>query len=328
MPLLPVNPSPRQLQEAYDEGLEGWLFKTEDERRWEEFCGSLPSADDIFASIAGTSAAVDKALLYLSRNKYDPKAFSEENQTTGDCVSMGDRNARDTTRSVEIHIKNEPEEYFARGATEPTYGERGHTGQGMDPGRAAKFVRDYGFLVRQNYPELGLDLRKYNANIGIAWGRSGTPASVKAECKKHGVGQLVVPRTMEQVYDALANGYAGHSGQSWGTSAKTGSDGINRGPGPRWGHDMATVGYVKASAGIWKENVLIVPNSWGAWNQPNPVWLAHQDVLGPWIPGFIIISEDEYDRYFLGSGSIWFYSGINGFQRQKLPDYGAQKVWG
>ena len=324
MPSLSANPTPKELYDAHNEGMIDWIFDLDGQRQWEEFCASQPNPDDVLASIRGASQAIGRALLYLSRNKYDPGAFSKEAQTTGDCVSHGARNAVDVTRSVEIHIKNEPEEYFKRSATEPTYGCRGHGGPGMDPGRAAKFQRDVGWLVRKNYEGV-VDLSVYNSSIGSGWGRRGVPEAVQELCRLHNVGELVVPKNLEQAYDLLATGRAGHSGQSWGTSSKAPKDGINRGPGARWSHDMGTVGYDKTCE-IWKEPVFFIPNSWGDFNEVNPVWKSAQEILGPWIPGMIVISEEEYDRYFIRSGSIYFYSSIKGFPMQKLPNYGAQTV--
>lgn len=318
MPHFPLIPTPKAIQQAYEEGFEGWIWNTHVKHQWGNFCSELPTAATVLSQIKDSHKEHKRVLLYKSRTKYDPKAFEEEAQTTGDCVSMGDRNARDITRSVEIHIKGEPESYFKRGATEPTYGARGHGGQGMSPYAAAKFVRDVGFLVRQNYEGV-VNLSKYNSSIGTGWGRRGVPEAVKELCRQNNVGEYIVPETLENTLDCLANGYACHSGQNWGTSGKTGKDGINR-RSTGWNHDMATGGY-DLTREFFKEEIVFVHNSWGAWNQPNPVWLANQDVYGPWIPGTIIVPLDEYERYFVRSGSIYHYSNIKGFPAQTLPNW-------
>lgn len=404
MPHFPLIPTPQAIQQAYDEGFEGWLWNKQYEEEWNKFCAEQRDADTVFATIKDSHKDQPRALLYLSREKYDPGAFGEEDQTTGDCqpryalvrmadgslsriedisegdyvltpqgnvkkvtrlirkkrsksgtmmrvsfyndhrqlqatpdhliqikedgelkwveakdlrggdsvvrpshfipakvkhveekawndevfcidveddhafisdgfavhncTSHGSRNCRDTTRSVEIHIKGEPEEYFKRGATEPTYGARGHGGQGMDPARAARFERDEGWLVRQNYPGV-VDLSKYKSSIGANWGRRGVPEEVKALCRENNVGELVVPKNVGQTLDALANGYAAHSGQNWGTSSKQPKDGINR-KSASWSHDMATVGY-DISKEFFKEEVLFVANSWGCYDAKTEV---------------------------------------------------------
>ena len=82
---------------------------------------------------------------------------------------------------------------------------------------------------------------------------------------------------------------------------------------------MATVGFDQ-SGDIWDEVVVFVVNSWGNWNKRNSRW--DDDALGPWITGMMVIPINEYERYFVRSGSIDFYSRVNGFVMSHLPDYG------
>ena len=265
-----------------------------------------------------------RALLFRSREQFDPGAFGEESQTDGDCTSHGDRSARDTARCVEIHIKKEPERYEGRGATEPTYGSRGHSGAGMDPGLAARFVTEYGFMIRKNY--LGcIDLSQYNSSIGAQWGRSGPSPCVKSACKEHPVGQYVMPDTPNEALALFYNGFPCHSGQNIGFNVTPNSLGIyERGRRP-WNHDMATVGYDDTKE-IWPSRVYFVVNSWGAWNSQWEKWERDPDllkILGPPIVGMFTVDADIWETYFLGGQSIYFYSDITGFPMQKLPDYGT-----
>lgn len=327
MPLFPQNPTPEQLLATYNEGFEGWIWNKEVEKEWEAYWSGRQSLYSASPDIKDLHKKVKRALLWRYREKFDPGAFGQENQTTGDCVSHGSRNARDVTRATEVAM-GEPEIYYKRGATEPTYGARGHGGQGMDPTRATKFEMEFGFLFREVYKDankgLNLDLTKYNSNIGSNWGRSGVPQAVKDQCKLHNVGDNTRPTTGEEVMDLLASGRAGHSGQSWGTGSSTGADGINR-KSAGWNHDMATTGY-DVSGEFFKTPVIFVNNSWGSWNKPNPVWMANQDVYGPWCPGMIVMALEEYVRYFVRSGSIHFYSDIKGFPIRELP-YLDVEVW-
>lgn len=324
MPTLSPNPSPKELEQAYNEGLDAWLFHKEEQAEWEEFCSEQGDPDVALEAIKDTHKDVPRALCYLSREKYDPGAFGQEKQDGPDCTSHGDRSGYDCTRSVEIHIKGEAEEYLLRSVTEFGYGMRGSRGGGSSPGRLAKVKRDIGTLFRKNYVELGLDLSKYRYSIGANAGGRGFSEKVLEEAKKHPVGELIVPKSLDQVYDLLANGYCGHSGQQWACSSSQPADGINRKKGT-WNHDMATVGYDR-SCEIFKEAVFFVPQSWGEWCPPNKVWVQHQDVLGKYPTGMIVVPEDEYDRYFIRSGSIYFYGKVTGFPAQKLPNYGTQNI--
>lgn len=307
--------TPNAIWLAYEEGLPGCHHNQE---TLDEFWASQPDAyfTDACPHLAGTGTG-KRALLWRSRELYDPGAFGRESQTTGDCVSHGSRNARDTTRAVEIHIQKQPEEYFLRGATEPTYGARGHGGEGMDPARASRFERDTGWLYRQKYDGV-VDLSKYDSDIGSRWGRGGVPDEVKILCNKFKVGRFILPVLVSDCMDLMANGYAGHSGQSWGTGSLPSSDGLNRKKGS-WNHDMATVGYDDTKE-VFPETCFFVANSWGAWNQQNPKW--DERVLGPWIPGMIVVPADEYERYFIDSGSIFYYADIDGVPAKTLPDWG------
>lgn len=240
------------------------------------------------------------------------------------CTSHGDRYAYDVTRSVEIDIKKEPEEYKLRSCTEFGYGMRGSRGGGSSPAVLARAKRDYGTLFRQKYPELGIDLSRYTYSIGANWGGRGVPSTVKEEAKKHPVGELIIPKSIEQCLDLFANGYACHSGQQWACSSSQPSDGINTKKGT-WNHDMGSGGY-DISCEIWKEAVIFVAQSWEDWIAPNKVWIQHQDVLGKYPTGMIVCPIDEWERYFLKSGSIYFYGKITGFPAQALPHYGTQSV--
>ena len=316
----PHKPTPLELEQVYKEGFPGWIWNKQVEGEWNEFCSSLPDLYYLSPEIKDLHKTRPRALLFLARELYDPGAFADEAQTTGDCTSHGSRGARDITRAVEV-MNGQPELYYKRGATEPTYGARGKRGQGMDPARAARFETEYGFLFREIYKDvnkgINLDLSRYNANIGDNWGSSGVPESVKEVCKQYNVGQAIVPKTELEALDCFAAGYACHSGQSWGTKATQTSTGINRKSGS-WNHAMASGGYDLTSE-FFKEPVVFVHNSWSVWNDVNPVWKANEDVYGPWIPGTIVVSLDEWIKYFFGSGSIYFYSDIKSYPINQLP---------
>jgi len=306
--------APDRIAAAYEDGLPGWQFH-------EETMDALMADRKAmrFAEAALHLAGVGQgkmALLWRSREKYDPGAFGQESQTTGDCVSHGSRNAREVTRCVEIHIKREPEEFFLRTATEPTYGARGHGGQGMDPAKATRFERDFGFLFRQRYPFA--DLSRYDARIGSGWGRSGVPEAVKQQCRQHNVGQWVAPQTADESKDLLYAGYALHSGQNFGVKSSSDRRGIAV-PGSPWSHDMATVGY-DDTCEVYPVCVFLIANSWGLWNQRPKIW--PEDRYGPWPEGSFWVAEDVYARYFVGSRSIFAYCDIKGVPQKALPDYG------
>lgn len=308
------NPTPNELYRLYSDGFPGApVNPIERDRLISD--GNVRTASHISHLVEFNPGNGKRALLFCSREKFDPGAFAQESQTTGDCVSHGDRNATDTSRCVEIDVKGELERYAGRGATEPTYGYRGHSGQGMDPGRAARFVTEFGFMIRKDYPGC-INLSQYNSSVGSRWGASGPPACVRKACSEHPVGEYVTPDTPDEAMALFYNGFACHSGQNIGFSRTPNSQGIHERSGS-WNHDMATVGYDDTKE-FWPMRVYFVVNSWGVWNSQWNKWPFDTKV-----EGMITVHYDIWERYFLGGRSIYFYSDIKGFPVQKLPDYGT-----
>ena len=298
------------LLSAYEQGLTGYIESPRDKA---EFMESQPYQYFDEPNIKGSGAG-KRALLWGYTLKCDPNAF-EERQTTGDCVSHGSRGARDTTRASAIFARNEPFSWYKRGATEPTYGARGHGGQGMSPAKASKFERDVGFLARDKY-EFG-DLTKYNASYGIKWGSRGVPADVQKLCNRNKVGRITNVRTQEDLMDALVNGYAAHSGQyaAWDSTPK---GNIHRRARGGWSHDMAILGYDDTKT-HWPFRVWFIQNSWGRWNSPVQDWPADYP---PQPPGMIVTKAEDFD-VCVRNGDCWVYGDIDGYPPQKLPDYGT-----
>lgn len=302
--------TPFALMRAYDDGLNGYV---PDEREKQDFLGSQKYGFFNEPNIRGSGIG-KRALLWQYCLQLDPLAFTER-QTTSDCVSFGSRGARDVTRAVEILVKREPEAWFKRGATEPTYGARGHGGQGMSPARASRFERDAGFLARTDYDIV--DLSKYNSKIGERWGRNGVPKKVQDLCSQNKVGQITLVRTQEELMDAMYNGYAAHSGQSAGWAAAPNSKNVHP-RGRPWNHDMAVIGY-DSTKEYWPFTVWFIANSWGPWNQPVKDWPRDYP---PQVPGMIVTTAEDFD-VCVRSGDCWVYGSIDGYPPQHLPDYGA-----
>jgi len=315
-PLGVQPPKPAQLLAIYQAGFVGChVDPAEDERLFS--AGVLQTFSQACPHLRDLHKQADRQLapLFLAREQLDPGAFGDEAQTTGDCVSHGDRNARDVSRSVEIVSKGEPEIYFARGATEPTYGYRGHGGQGMNPARATEFVTRYGMMFRVDYPGL-VDLSRYDSSIGARWGRGGVPSAIREKCAEHPVGRYIVPESLEEACDLLAAGYACHSGQNVGFRSTPNSQGYHPIAG-RWNHDMATLG-MDLTKDVWPVPVVFVQNSWGDFNtQPTDRYQARN---WPRIPGAIVARADDWWELF---GTMYFYADVAGVPAKKLPDWGS-----
>ena len=312
--------TPENIKKLYEDGFQGApVDYAQHESLFED--GIVKTGIDIDHLVKTNPGKGKRAFLWRSREKFDPGAFGMEPQTRGSCVSHGSRSARDTTRCVEIHIKGESEEYYKRGATEPTYMARGHNSEGMVPAKAARFESEYGFLFREKYPFADLT----NLNERIANPRYLTD-ELKVKCKDHNVGEYLTPQKDDQAMALFYNGYSCHSGQNIGFKDNPNSKGIHERSGS-WNHDMATVGYDDTKE-IWDRRVYFVTNSWGRHNAQWSKWIndaTMQHILGSPITGMIVVDASVWEKYFLGGRSIYFYSDIKGFPTKNLPDYGAEE---
>jgi hypothetical protein len=296
---------------AYDEGLTGWIDSPRDRVRWQE-----SQRKPIYSEPNHMGSGEGKrALLWQYVRKLDPLSFTEV-QTTGDCVSHGSRNARDCTRAVQVLLQQKPESFITRGATEPTYGARGHRGEGMVPASASAFEHEVGFLIRKKYDPV--NLMKYDGSIGAKWGAGGVPRDVADLCRENKVGIIRQITTVRDAIDALANGYGIHSGQYAKWAGSPNSQNIHaRLPGG-WAHDMATVGYDDTKE-FWPFTVFFIQNSWGPWNQPVKDWPSS---FPEQVPGMIVTTAQDW-AVCVTDGDCWAYGNVDGFPPQKLPDYGA-----
>lgn len=303
--------STEELVRAYEAG--GFAGYVPSPRDKEEFLATNPVRT--FSSPG--SGKGKRALLWGYVLQLDPTAFTER-QTTGDCVSHGSRNARDCSRAVSLLVKGEPYSWFRRTATEPTYGARGHGGQGMSPARASRFERDTGFLARDNFPGL-VDLTTYDSRIGTNWGaQGGVPKAVQELCSRNKVGTIALIKSMDDAMDALFNGYGIHSGQMAAWSSKPSGKNIHPRTSPGWAHDMATVGYDDTKT-FWPFRVWFIANSWAKWNTPVPNWPADYP---PQVPGMIVTDDAGYSTC-VEAEDIWAYSDVQGFPARELPDLGT-----
>lgn len=296
---------------AYNDGLQGWIDSPRDRVLFQE-SQDRPTYSE--PNMVGSGEG-KKALLYAYYRQLDPLAFTEV-QTTGDCVAHGSRNARDCTRATQILIGGEPKAFVSRSATEPTYGARGHGGEGMVPARASMFERDKGFVLRKKIG--ATDLSKYNGALGAKWGTAGIPSEVLEECRKSKVGIIRQLTSVRDAMDCLANGYAIHSGQYAKWSSRPNKQHIHPREAGGWAHDMATVGFDDTKT-FWPFTVFFVANSWGPWNQLPTDW---PEDYPPPVPGMIVTKADDW-AVCVENGDCWAYGNVDGFPPNRLPDLGA-----
>lgn len=303
--------NPVSMLAAYEDGLQGYIDSA---RERGLFAESQKQSVYSEPNTAGSGKG-QRALLWPYTQALDKLSFTER-QHCGDCTSQASRNARDTTRAVQILVEKRPEDFVVRGATEPTYGARGHGGEGMSPARAARFENETGFLLRKKYD--AVDLSAYNCRIGTSWGSGGVPENIKALCRQNKVGIIRQITRIDDAIDALFNGYCLTSGQYASWSPTPNKEHIHpRTPGG-WSHAMATVG-MDFTRKFWPFDVFFIQNSWGPWNRAPSEW---PDDYPPWVPGMIVTKASDWE-VCVRSQDCYAYGSVDGFPPQKLPDYGT-----
>ena len=298
--------TPQEIHEAYENGLPGASCNPEDLRK---LLGELPMP--LFGAAAyhlDYTGEGKLSLPFKSLLKFVPNFGPSEAQTTGDCVSMSTRNAIDITRSVEIDIKGEAEEFKARGATEGIYQSRGHRGQGMSCSESARYVtKAGGLLIRKDYGDV--DLSEYKSSLGA---NHRIPDSVYLkEAHKHPIRTTSLVATVEEARDALANGYGLSCCSDVGFSSSRDENGIARRKGS-WSHAMAWIACDDTHE-IYDESLFLIANSWGKWNggpkrhgQPDgSFWIREKDA-----------------RSILNARGSFAFSDVKGFPARQLPQYG------
>jgi hypothetical protein len=280
-------------------------------------------------------------------------------QVVGDCVSHSEKNAVLQTMCCDI-VSEQPDEKtgiyegvpevspegIANGvlSTEAIYWHRGYSGHGWFCSAAAEtVVKKSGFVLRQNYHDLGFDLTQYsNRNISL-YGANAPSEKVLAVTKQHLVHDMAEASTAEAIRDFLANGYGVASCGSEGFSNERDQYGVSE-KTKSWAHAIGVMGVddrdvIKQLVG---EPLYLFQNSWNIWNGgPRDIYqsagLVPADKKELWIRCGIV--NPSTGNIMIPEGSFWakwsrvknreyfVHSGGVGFPRKKLPDLGTY-IWG
>lgn len=254
-------------------------------------------------------------LLYKFVEKLIGK-FNTRVQGTGDCVSFGTATAIDCVKAAEI-ISGQREEWIAETSTEDIYGgsrvliggNRLNGQQGSFGAWSARYVSEYGTLVRQKYD--GVDLTKYDVNRAIKWGDNGVPKALLNDVSKHRIRTISLVKTYAEVRDAIANGYGVYVCSSTGMSNKRDKYGFSV-PSGKWGHCMAVTAVDDVGVGMPNRcSSVLVQNSW-------PVnWISGPTRLDQ-PPGSFWITADILESEFLAQGDSFVLSDYQGYPAKKL----------
>ena len=249
------------------------------------------------------------------------KILPAHNQGIGDCVSHGWGRAVQDLILTQIAFANQREQWIAEVATEPIYaGSRVEIGGGRISGDgsvgawAARYVDEYGILLRRKYDRF--DLRKYDAQKAKAWGRprAGVPDSLEPIAREHPVRTVSLVTSYEEARDAIANGYPVPVCSMRGFAMERGRDGFCR-PRGQWAHCMVFRGCFVAKG---NRPGLVCQQSWGE-SPTGPNKLALEDGQEIELPqGCFGVDADVANRMLARDPDSYSVSNFVGFPKREL----------
>jgi len=288
--------------------LGGWH---RDDRAVEEALKQLSVPRICQSPINGTGEG-KVALLYQPIVKLAGK-YPLRLQRTGDCVSMSTAGMVDNLTGIQHFILGTNEPWIAECASEVIYaGSRveiagGQLGGGAGSNNiwAAKFVAQYGTLVRKKYGNI--DLTTYSSSRADQWGmpRNGVPNELEPFAKEHLVKTYSQVRTWEECRAALSNFYPVTIASNQGFSSNRQKDGFAS-PQGNWAHSMLLIGCKDDN----RPGALCM-NSWGVWNSGPK---GDYDIPD----GSFWIDAQVLERNILSQNDSFAFSNYQGFEPQDL----------
>lgn len=253
-------------------------------------------------------------------------------QGRGDCVSWSSRNAALGTMCCEItsglpdpnsgRLEGAPEVSDTARlngvlSTEAIYNWRRHGGDGWSCAAAAQvMLNDSGLWLRKKYDEIDVDFTQYSSRNAGLYGSRTPPDSWREIGKLHLVQTITEIEEFEALRDLLANGYCVSSCGGEGFSSQRDDNGVSQRKGG-WAHALAYLGVDDRDVikQIYKEPLVLVQNSWGAWNDGSRrIFGTSIDIP---VGSFWARWSDIKNRYMVA------ISGVNGWPPKKLRSYGA-----
>lgn len=203
---------------------------------------------------------------------------------------------------------------------ESVFAWRGFDDDGWSCDAAAHTIMDKGFLLRQNYPSLGIDLTKYTEQTIKLGGARRPSGAVLAEQQKHRVRTVTVLKDIEEAGDYIASGFAvAFCSSSLKFSSSRNEDGLSERVPGAWAHSQGMYGFDARAMTVRKygEPLVLVGNQWNQWNS-GPRKILGTDIEIP--HGFYWARSSLFNKT---KAKMIAYSSIQGWQRKRMRDFGA-----
>lgn len=248
------------------------------------------------------------------------KLLPAHDQGIGDCVSHGWGRGVQDLLLVQIAFEKLREKFVAQVATEPIYaGSRVEIGGGRISGDgsvgawAARYVKDYGILLRQKYDRY--DLSRYNPSTAKEWGRprAGVPDILEPIAREHPVQTVSLTTSYEEARDSIANGYPVPVCSMQGFAMQRERDGFCR-PKGSWAHCMEFRGCFVAKG---NRPGLALQQSWGE-SPTGPDVLTLEDGREVKLPqGCFGVDADVANRMLSRDPDSYTISNYVGYPRRE-----------
>ena len=189
-------------------------------------------------------------------------------------------------------------------------------------------------VLRQEYPELGIDLTSYSGKLAGKYGSAQPPLNIRDAFDDHLIRQVTEASSFEEIRDLLHNGYGISSCGSEGLAKVRDENGVSKRSGS-WAHAMAYIGVDDREETKRKYGgpLILDLNSWNVWNSgPREIYKSSQYVPEQyktyWQSIGIVASSGNI---LLPEGATWVRwsdfknryasarASVNGWPRQNLP---------
>jgi hypothetical protein len=330
-------PDPGLLQEMYERGFVGSYWNPDSAQKLAEDIegiGGIRYGEDACRQFGIEGAGAGKlSLPYMAVTRHFPQAIPGRAQERGDCVSFSTRTAIWISYMSELVYGSNPDRHSIPTltttaersgciATEPIYWYRGHGGDGWQCAEAADVALTRSAMwLRQDYPDLGINLTDYSPRTAGRWGASPPPANVTSVGQRNLCRNATVCRTYEAVRDMLATGNALSSCGSEAFQKTRDKYGIANRSSSKWYHAMTYGAVDDRPETIQREGcgLVLVINSWGS------NWIGGETRIHGThhhIPQgcFWARWRDIESRYAIAMGSSV------GWPARRMPDWGLEGI--
>jgi hypothetical protein len=278
------------------------------------------------------SGAGKLSLPFLAQLRLYPDSLPGVAQQRGDCVSFSTRTAAVGSYCASLVYGSNEHGYVAPvvspvarqngvASTEALYWYRGYDGDGWSCAAAADIaISKSGIVLRQKYPDLGLDLTEYSPTMAGKWGRLSPPEKVQAMTNDNLCRNATNCKTYEEVRDMLANGYCLSTCGSEAFTDKRNAYGICDRTNKTWHHAIAAIAVDDRPETVEREKggLILLCNSWGDYvGGARAIWNTDKQIP---VGSFWARWRDIEDRYFIALGPSV------GWPANKLPNWGLENI--